>query len=246
MTFLGLSITELSLMVGAFVASGMIRGFNGGAGANFITAPVLAAIIGPRETVPIVLGLNLLGSIQMLPGALPHVNWRETIPMGLAAALCLPLGTWVLFVVDEDTMRRAVAGTAIAFTLLMLTGWRYDGPRGPAVASAFGGFAGAISGAVTMGGPPVFLYLLSGREGAASNRATFIIFGTALQFVAVVLFAAIGGITERTLWLALVLFVPFVVSIRLGTMFFAKANEDVFRRVSLGFMLLISAAILVF
>lgn len=245
MTFLGLSLTDLAFMVGAFAASGMMRGFNGGAGANFITAPVLAAIIGPRETVPIVLGLNLLGSFQLLPAALPHVNWRETLPMGLVAALCLPFGTWVLFAIDEDTMRRAVAGTAIVFTLLMLTGWRYDGPRGPVVASAFGGFAGAVSGAVTMGGPPVFLYLLSGRDGATSNRASFIIFGTALQFVAVVLFAAIGGISERTLWLALVLFVPFVASIRLGTLLFRKANEDVFRRVSLGFMLAVSAAILV-
>jgi len=147
MTVLGVSIIELVFMIGAFAASGLIRGFNGGAGANFITAPVLAAIIGPRETVPIVLGLNLLGSFQLIPAALHHVNWREAIPMGLAAAICLPLGTWVLFVVDEDTMRRAVAATAIAFTLLMLTGWRYDGPRGPVVASAFGGFAGAISGA---------------------------------------------------------------------------------------------------
>ena len=245
MTFLGVSTIELALMVGAFVGSGLVRGFNGGAGANFITAPVLAAIIGPRETVPIVLGLNLISSVQMIPGALPHVNWRETLPMGLAAALCVPLGTWVLFTVDEDTMRRVVAGTAVAFTLLMLTGWRYDGPRGPLVASAFGGFGGTISGAVTMGGPPVFLYLLSGRDGAASNRANFIVFGVALQFVAVVLFAGIGGITERALWLALVLFVPFAISVRLGTVFFKKANEDVFRRVSLGFMLLISAAILV-
>ena len=42
MIFQDLSVWEIAAIVGAFVASGLVRGFNGGAGANFITAPVVA------------------------------------------------------------------------------------------------------------------------------------------------------------------------------------------------------------
>lgn len=240
-----LSALEIAAMIGAFIVSGLVRGFNGGAGANFITAPVLAAIIGPRETVPIVLGLNFLSSFQLFPGALPHVNWREALPLGIAAGAAIPLGVWILFAVDQDTMRRAVAGTAVAFTLLIMSGWRYNGPRGPVVSVAFGGVAGTIGGAVTIGGPPVFLYLLSGNQKAVSNRANFIIFGFILQVVAVLTFTLNGTISQDLLWLALILFVPFLASVKLGSVLFKHADEQLFRRISLGFMLVVALGILV-
>lgn len=236
---------DIALMIGAFVASGLMRGFNGGAGANFITAPVLAAIIGPRDTVPIVLGLNFLSNFQLFPGALPYVNWREALPLGLAAGAAIPFGVWILFAVDQDVMRRAVAATAVLFALLIMSGWRYRGPRGTLVSLAFGGVAGTIGGAVTIGGPPVFLYLLSGNQNPATNRANFIAFGFILQVVAVVTFALNGAITRDLLLIGLMLFVPFLVSVKLGSMLFKRVNERLFRNVSLGFMLVVAIGIMV-
>ena len=67
---------DVLIMVGAFLASGLVRGFTGGAGANFITAPVLSILIGPREAVPIVLLLNGVTNVQLIPGAISHVRWR--------------------------------------------------------------------------------------------------------------------------------------------------------------------------
>lgn len=240
------SLLEMLAMIGAFIVSGLMRGFNGGAGANFITAPVLAAIVGPRETVPLVLGLNLFSSLQLIPGAVGLVNWREAVPLGVAAAATIPLGAWILFAVDEDIMRRAVAGTAIAFSVLMLSGWRYRGPRGVGAAVTVGVCAGTVSGAVTIGGPPVFLYLLSGQGGRATNRATFIAFGFMLQLIAVIVFVVNGVVTQNTLWLAAVLFIPFVIAVRFGVALFKIADEEVFRRVSLIFMVVIATGILIF
>lgn len=244
MKFDDLTLFEFAAMIGAFVISGLIRGFNGGAGANFITAPVLAVIIGPRETVPIVLGLNFLSTFQLIPGALQHVNWREALPLGAAAGASIPLGAWVLFSVDEEVMRRVVAATAIMFSILVLSGLRYTGPRGPLVAAGAGTIAGTIGGAVTMGGPPVFLYLLSGGDSAASNRATFIFFGFILQAIAVVVFTLNGVVTQDTLLLGAVLFLPFVIAVRMGAVLFRRADEVLFRRVSLWFMVAISVGIL--
>ena len=86
MSFDSLTAWQIAAIIAAFVASGLVRGFNGGAGANFITAPVLALILGPRAGVPVILLLNLLSNVQVLPSALPHANWRRMVPVGLAAS----------------------------------------------------------------------------------------------------------------------------------------------------------------
>lgn len=239
------SSLEWVLMVGAFSAAGLVRGFNGGAGANFLTAPVLAAIVGPREAVPIVLLANFLSNFQLLPGALPHVNRREMLPITLAVAVGIPFGAWALFTLDEDLMRRAVAATAVFFSLLMLMGWRYRGPRGRLLSVGAGGSAGVLAGAVSMGGPPVFLYLMSGSDGAAVNRANFLTYGIVAQLVAIVVFGGMGAITERMLWLTMFLLVPFLVCVFLGERLFRRSSEEFFRRASLGCMMLVSLVILV-
>ncbi len=237
---------DVLIMAVAFFASGLVRGFTGGAGANFISAPVLSILIGPREAVPIVLLLNGITNVQLIPGAARHVRWREALPIAIAAALTMPLGAWALFVVDEGLMRRLIAGVAVGFSLLLLSGWRYHGPRGLGLSLGTGGTAGALTGAVSMGGPPVFLYLMSGPGDAATNRAHFITFSVFVQGTAMSVFFGAGVYTEGMLWLGAVLMVPFVIATWIGTRLFHLASEETFRRVSLWLMAGVSLAILIF
>ena len=237
--------TDVLIMAGAIFVSGLVRGFTGGAGANFFSAPVLSILIGPREAVPIVLLLNALTIIMLIPDAARKVRWREVWPMGIAAGIALPFGAWALFVIDEVLMRRLIAGIAVGFSLLLLSGWRYRGPRGIGLSMSAGGMAGALAGAVTMGGPPVFLYLMSGPSDGASARAQFIIFSAFVLAAALVVFFGADLYTERMLWLGGVLLVPFVVATLIGTWLFRLASEEMFRRVSLWLMAGVSLVILV-
>ena len=236
---------DVLIMVVAFFASGLVRGFTGGAGANFFNAPVLSFLIGPREAVPIVLLLSGLTNVQLMPGAYRHVRWREALPIAVASALTMPLGAWALFVIDEDVMRRVIAGVAVGFALLLLSGWRYHGPSGFGLSIGAGGTAGVLAGAVSMGGPPVFLYLMAGPGDAATNRAHFITFSVFVQSMAMVVFFGAGVYTEHMLWLSAVLLVPFVVATWIGTRLFHLASEEMFRRVSLWLMVGVSLAILI-
>jgi uncharacterized membrane protein YfcA len=225
----GLSAWELAAIVVAFVASGLVRGFNGGAGANFITAPVLALIIGPREGVPIIILLNLISNIQVMPSALPHTNWKRMLSVGVAAIIMAPAGAWLLIAIEEDLMRRIVAGTSILLSLVLLTGWRYRGPRGLPIRIGVGGLGGLVTGSVSMGGPPVFLYLLSGPGNAASQRADFLAFGLMVQLDLLVLSA--------------ILFVPFTLACWAGMRLFARASDAQFRNYTLWGIAILSLVI---
>lgn len=240
-----LTVWQILAMTGAFVASGLVRGFNGGAGANFITAPVLALILDAREGVPLIILLNLISNIQVMPSALPHANWRRMIPVGIAAVATAPLGAWILVVVAEDTMRRIVAGTAIALSLLLLTGWRYNGPRGLPVRIGVGALGGLVTGSVSMGGPPVFLYLLSGPGTAAQHRADFLSFGAMVQAGAILAFAVSGLITLQTLVLAAAMYVPFTLACWAGMRLFARSSDAQFRNYTLWGIAVLSLVIAV-
>ena len=239
-----ISSIDWVIIAAAVIAAGIARGFTGAAVANFFIAPVLAAIIGPREAVPIVLLLNALTTVQLVPGALPHVTWREMMPISIAAAIAAPVGAWVLFSVDEDIMRRVVAGAAVVFTMVLLTGWRYTGRRGAAAATVVGGTSGVFAGAVSLGGPPVFLYLMSSPDNATTNRANFIFYATVVQLAATGAFIVGGAYTDRMLWISAFVVVPFFVAVWVGTKLFGKASDETFRRVSLWGMALVSSAIL--
>ena len=245
MIFDSLTAWQIAAIVAAFVASGLLRGFNGGAGANFITAPVLALILGPRAGVPVILLLNLLSNVQVLPSALPHANWRRMVPVGLAAIALTPVGAWILIAVDESLMRRVVAATAVILSLILLAGYRYTGPRGLPVRIGVGALGGLVTGSVSMGGPPVFLYLLSGPGTGAQQRADFLAFGAMVQAGAIVSFAASGLITLQTLILTAILFVPFTISCHVGMRLFARASDAQFRNLTLWGIALLSLVIAV-
>ena len=239
-----LSALDWSILAVAAVASGVVRGFTGGALANFLLAPVLSALIGPREAVPIVLLLNSLTTLQLAPGALPHVGWREMTPLVVVAAVATPFGAAALLTIDEEVMRRAVAGSAVVFAILLLTGWRYAGRRGLAAGAAVGGASGILAGAVSLGGPPVFLYLMSGPGGAAANRANFIFYATVVQLAATGAFVAGGAFTGRMLWIGAFAAIPYLLAVWLGAGLFGRASDRTFRRVSLWGMALVAGALL--
>ena len=245
MTLFSLDALELALVTLAFAASGIVRGFGGGIGANFLTAPVLAALIGPREAVPIVMLLNMVGNLQLMPQVLPSVNWRDGWPLFFFPILTVPLGGWLLFTVDEDVMRRAIAAAALGFSLLLLSGWRYRGGQRIGLSIVTGSVSGVLVGSVSLGGPPAFLYLLAGSGDAATNRAQFVMFGTTAGLAALVMFAAVGAYRLDAVLFACFLLVPAAVGIWLGSILFRRASEDVFRRICLWGLVAVSLCVLV-
>ncbi len=245
MTPFGLDGWELALVVAAFAGSGIVRGFGGGIGANFLTAPVLAVLIGPREAVPVILLLNMVGNAQLLPQILPDVRWREGWPIFLFPIFTVPVGAWLLFTVDEDLMRRAIAAAAAGFSLLLLSGWRYRGRHRRGLSIVTGSVSGILVGSISLGGPPVFLYLLAAKGDAATNRAQFVMFGIAAGTAALVLFAATGAIALDTLLFAAMLLLPAAIGIWLGSILFRRASEEAFRRACLWGLVAVSLCVLV-
>jgi uncharacterized protein len=236
---------ELGLLLSAAVLGGLVRGFTGGAGANIVLAPSLSLVLGARQAVPLVLLLGVVTSVQLLPDAVKRAHWPEVLPVGIAAWAGIPLGILALTAIDQELMRRGMAVMALLFTALLAAGWRYRGARGLPMSVGVGAGVGFLNSSISIAGPPLFLYLLSGTDSGAVSRANFIVISALMQTVALIAFAVAGMISREMLYAFLLMLLPFAAAIHVGARLFRVASERAFRGVVLGTMAIVSLAALI-
>ena len=136
---------ELFIALGVAAAAGLMRGF-AGVGSGMLMAPVFAILFGPVQTVAVIVLMEIVVTGQLLPGVRREIDWKVIAPMGAAAACLMPVGSWLLVSLDPDLIARGIALVVVAFSVLLMAGWRYGG-RKEALGDAWRGRAvGRIDG----------------------------------------------------------------------------------------------------
>ena len=221
------------------VIAGFMRGFVG-VGSGMLMAPVFAILFGPLETVVMVILMELIVTAQLLPSVHRLIEWRVIVPMGIAAAVFMPVGTWVLVTVDAELMARGIAAVVLIFVLLLMTGWRYQGPKRLGFTLGVGTVSGTLMAATSLGNPPVMLYLLSSSDSAATNRANF----TGYFCITLVALFTLMIIEDLIVSLAVIraaIMLPvFATAAWFGARYFRKANDKLYRQVALGLLLCVA------
>lgn len=227
---------RLAGAVAATIVAGVMRGYSG-FGTAVILAPVYSLLWGPRAGVPIMLLMELLVSVQLLPGAIKDADRRVVLPLGGAAALATPLGAWILLTADGESLRRFIGGFVMVFGLLLMSGWRYRGSRPLPLNLFVGTLAGLLKGSTGMSGPPVILYLLAGLEEAKRHRANLILFFATIAIVSVVP-PLIGGLIDLPVLLRLAVLLPVMaLSVPIGARLFHVIPDRLYRPFAMAVLL---------
>ena len=232
------AIWDAALFAAALIAvvSGVIHGYTG-FGAALFMVPLFALLFGPVVAVALSSIIGLVGSAQLYPLAARNAHWRELIPVSLAIVVCAPLGTYLLFSLDPEVIRRAMGALVFLAALILMSGWVYKGPRGVIASAVAGGLAGAISGAAGVGGPPLALYFLSAPAQPTVQRANIVISVAVVIVVVLVALFVAGGIADNTIQRGLILIPVYLLGTWSGSRLFAIAPEEYFKRVALWLLL---------
>lgn len=227
--------TSLAIAASVAVLAGVVRGF-AGFGAAMILTPVFSALYGPLVGVPVCLLLEFGIAFPMLRRTVGLVDWRRIGLLLLAASVAVPLGLFVLTTADPEPLRWAISGIVLAAVVLLATGWRFAGRPTPPATIAAGVASGFLNGLCGMAGPPVAFYYLAGADGAATVRASFIVYFAAIDFVSLVGLGVQGLVTIDTLILGALLVVPYVAGGLVGERLFPLAGEAFFRGLALAIL----------
>jgi uncharacterized membrane protein YfcA len=226
-------VTDRRFAVAAAISlvSGAARGFSG-FGSAMIYIPLVAAVYEPRVAAATMVLIDFVCAFPLAVRAVPHCNWREVVPISIAAAVAVPIGTWVLLVADPVMLRWIIAGVVIVLLAVVASGWRYHGrPRLPATIGV-GLLSGLGSGAVQIAGPPVIIYWLGGSGQAAFVRANLMVYFTFIDVIGCVAYFRQGLFTREVIALSLLLGLPFILAMIAGVRWFGMASERSFRRVA--------------
>jgi uncharacterized membrane protein YfcA len=219
--------------------AGFMRGYLG-VGSGMLMAPVFAIIFGSRDTVAMIIMMDLVVTAQMLPSVYRKIEWRIIAPMGAAAAFCMPFGSWLLVSLDPDLMARGIALVVLVFVVLMMFDWRYAGEKRLLSIFLVGAMSGVLVTATSLGNPPVILYLLSSRDSSATSRANFTGYFAITLVVALTLMVSTGLVTLTAVLHAAVLLPVYMLSAWIGGRYFHKSSEKRYRRVALGLLLCVA------
>jgi len=219
----------------AAVLAGVVRGFSG-FGSALILSPSLSALYGPEIAVPVALLLELALSGPFVPPAAKLVDRRRTALLCAAAAVMVPVGAYLLSVVDEQALRWAICALVFGAVAILGFGWRYHGRPSSAATAATGALSGLFGGATGMTGPPVIFYELAGSAPIERMRASFIIFFAWVDVIALVSFAVTGTLSSQPVLVAVLLIVPYLAAAGVGARLFGRASEDFYRRLAVAIL----------
>ena len=226
---------DLLVTLGVATAAGLMRGF-AGVGSGMLMAPIFAIVFGPVQTVAVIILMEIVVTAQLLPGVRREINWNIVAPMGVAAAILMPAGSWLLVSLDPEVLARLIAVVVLVFSIVLMVGWRYDGEKKLWASLGVGAISGVLIASTSLGNPPVMVYLLSGRDSAATNRANFTGF-FAVTLVALIAMMALAGLIDRNAIVTAAVLLPvFMLGAWVGSRLFRKSSEALYRRVALGLL----------
>lgn len=228
-----LATPGLFWLIATIGAAGIVRGFTG-FGTALIFVPVAAMFLPAADVVALITMTGIASTAALLPRAMRTGDVAEVGVMALAALVTVPLGLWLLSLLDQIVIRWLAAGVAGAMLGALVAGWRFSGEVRKGGLLGVGGAAGLIGGLTGLTGPAVILFYLSGAARAEIVRANTIIFLAALDVV-IVANLMLRGMTDLSLFLlAMLLAVPYFATTMLGQALFDPGLERFYRWAAYG------------
>ncbi len=226
-------LSERRFLLAAAISAlaGAARGF-AGFGSALIYVPLISAVYEPKIAAVSLLLIDSDSGVPYGVRAFPQCHWSDIGPLAAAALLMLPLGTFLLLVVDPAALRWFI-GAFVLFALPLLAGgWRYHGKPKLPITLAVGAVSGLTSGAVQIGGPPVILYWLGGALKAAIVRANMFVFFGVLDVAGCINYFIEGLFSRESLALAVLLGIPYTMFFLSGAIWFHRASDAIYRRIA--------------
>lgn len=211
--------------------AGVVRGFTG-FGTALIFVPVANIFLDPKQVIVVIALTGIASNAVILPRAFRQGSRAEVGLLVLAALVTVPIGLWLLDLLDKNTIRWVITLVAGVMLASLIGGWRFSGVVSRPALVLIGAAAGIIGGMTGLTGPVVILFYLAGQAVAQSVRANTILFLAALDIVLIANLIWQGAVSWALVTLAVVLAVPYVITTLIGQAFFDPKHERLYRWVA--------------
>ena len=239
LNYLDFNLSQFLIILFVVFIASIIRGFNGfGFSATCISG--FSFILPAIEIVPIILILEVFISIFMIPYVWNKIDWDFVFKLLIGIGIGSPVGLYLLKYLSAETTHLYVCLIIIFFSLLLMKGYTNKNINNDQSKIFTGIISGALNGLTTLGGMPVALFLLVTSIQPAVIRGSL----AALFFLTDVyafILSFFGGIVDMTvIYRTVPLIIILPLGAYIGNKFFIKSKEQLYRKVVLYFLIVIS------
>ncbi|MGJ8646903.1 MAG: sulfite exporter TauE/SafE family protein [Marinomonas colpomeniae] len=228
---------ELAILL-VFIAA-LVRGYTG-FGFAAIAISGLSLIWPAQISVPVILILDLIGSIGLLKNAWKHADRKLLKNLGIGAIVGIPVGLLILIEVPDPILKFSISVSILIMAFWLLRSHIPNLSPSNWLTQMIGSLSGGFTAAASVGGLPVVCYLLMTAHAAQIQRATLVIFLSTTDLVSVGLMAASDVISFALLQPVLLLLVPCLIGVQCGQWLFNRKPPQSFRPIALPVLIVLS------
>jgi uncharacterized membrane protein YfcA len=212
--------------------AGVIQGLTG-FGFSLVTVPILVLFISPKTTVPIVLILTCVLNTMLFFGSRQWSDPRRVRPLVISGIAAVPVGALFLTVLDAGLLRLIIGSAIVLFASGFLAGFRREIRNEKRGFVSVGLISGLLNGSISVGGPPVILFLTNQGVAKRSFRANLVTYFMFLNLATIPAYY-VGGLLNATVLRYAALLVPgMILGAVTGSRLVARVSEKGFRKITL-------------
>jgi uncharacterized membrane protein YfcA len=215
---------------------GCVKGLTG-FGFSLMAVATLVLVAPPSSVVPVVLLMNSLMNLLLVYSIRGEVQMKRMLPLVLAGVAGLPFGTYILVMADADILRIVIGLLILLSAAALLLGFRREVKRERLGSGLVGAAGGILNGSVSIGGPPVILFLSNLGLEKRTFRANLVAYFLCINLAAIPFYYAGGLLTAEVFKMFALLLPALALGGLTGAKLVSKVSERTFRRITLAIVM---------
>lgn len=227
-------------------ASAMLQGLSG-FGFSILAVPLITMLIEPKTAIPVLLVYSIIINLAVLSSTRKSVNPGKYWILLAAGAAGLPLGGYLLVILDGNILKIMIGSLIIVFGLLLLLGYRTDLKKEKLYMIPIGLFSGILGSSISISGPPIIIFLANKQLEKNSFRGNLALYFLLLNLLTIPVFFYYRLFTPSVAAYTVSFLPGLLAGVLLGNLLSDRIRQEHFRKFTLilllimGFLAIFSA-----
>ena len=227
------------LISGVCLVAGIVRGFTG-FGFSAVLVAIVAVFLAPIELLPIALLLEASASLFLLRGTWRDAEYKVVGLFLLGSLIGYPAGLSLTMALDPEISKMAALGLILILVTALLLDWIPPIRRTGIYLAPLGFLASFASGIAGVGGLVYAAVFLALKLPPKIMRATMVLHLLVSLVYSISAQTVMGVMDDVALARGAALVPITLLGVWIGKLFFVEGAEKYYRRVCMGFLVIIT------
>jgi uncharacterized protein len=206
-------------------------------GFSLIGVPLLGILFPLQVAVPVLMIFSLILNSLVLYHIRAHVQLKKIIILVIFGILGTPFGVYLLKVLAEDTLKLVVGIIIVIVAGVNISGYHFTVKNEKISFIPIGLASGLLNGSVSLGGPPIVLFLNNQKVEKQAFRGNLTLYFWVINLFSIPAYFFSGLITQEVIRSAVYLFPGLILGTLIGIRIGNQVEEQLFKKISMSLIM---------